>query len=109
MGAVIQQALDAAAHEHSGSPSVIADEQQINPGSDDLIARLQKLKKLHEAGLIDNDEYAAKKSDLLKNQIGRASCRERVCKYRVDLGGRRIIKKKKHNDKKETKTNKQNN
>src|SRR3546814_18860835 len=27
-------------------------------------------------------------------QIGRASCRERVC-LRVDLGGRRIIKKKK--------------
>src|SRR3546814_16053977 len=28
-------------------------------------------------------------------QIGRASCRERVCSVRVDLGGRRIIKKKK--------------
>src|SRR3546814_12793826 len=27
------------------------------------------------------------------NTIGRASCRERVCPYRVDLGGRRIIKK----------------
>src|SRR3546814_11787352 len=27
--------------------------------------------------------------------IGRASCRERVCRVRVDLGGRRIIKKKK--------------
>src|SRR3546814_18858852 len=27
-------------------------------------------------------------------QIGRASCRERVCSVRVDLGGRRIIKKK---------------
>src|SRR3546814_14601744 len=24
-------------------------------------------------------------------QIGRASCRERECQYRVDLGGRRII------------------
>src|SRR3546814_19568896 len=30
-------------------------------------------------------------------QIGRASCRERECKYGVDLGGRRIIKKKKTN------------
>src|SRR3546814_16214205 len=30
-----------------------------------------------------------------EREIGRASCRERVCKYRVDLGGRRIIKKKK--------------
>src|SRR3546814_17586581 len=28
-------------------------------------------------------------------QIGRASCRERVVSVRVDLGGRRIIKKKK--------------
>src|SRR3546814_19702930 len=28
-------------------------------------------------------------------KIGRASCRERVCQYGVDLGGRRIIKKKK--------------
>src|SRR3546814_15502946 len=29
------------------------------------------------------------------NQIGRASCRARVCQYRVDLGGSRNIKKKK--------------
>src|SRR3546814_14079353 len=29
------------------------------------------------------------------DEIGRASCRERVCSVRVDLGGRRIIKKKK--------------
>src|SRR3546814_11677874 len=29
-------------------------------------------------------------------QIGRASCRERGVSVRVDLGGRRIIKKKKH-------------
>src|SRR3546814_11808666 len=28
-------------------------------------------------------------------KIGRASCRERVCQYGVDLGGRRIIKKQK--------------
>src|SRR3546814_15422133 len=27
-------------------------------------------------------------------EIGRASCRERVCSVRVDFGGRRIIKKK---------------
>src|SRR3546814_18312905 len=31
----------------------------------------------------------------LRNEIGRASCRERVS-VRVDLGGRRIIKTKKH-------------
>src|SRR3546814_11900307 len=30
----------------------------------------------------------------LTAEIGRASCRERVCQLRVDLGGRRIIKKK---------------
>src|SRR3546814_19116746 len=30
----------------------------------------------------------------LYDQIGRASCRERVCQYRVDLGGPRIHKKK---------------
>src|SRR3546814_12716843 len=32
------------------------------------------------------------------DQIGRASCRERVCQVRVDLGGRRIIKKNKHRE-----------
>src|SRR3546814_10921436 len=31
-----------------------------------------------------------------ETQIGRASCRERVCQLRVDLGGRRIIKKTKN-------------
>src|SRR3546814_176805 len=30
-----------------------------------------------------------------EEKIGRASCRERVCQYGVDLGGGRIIKKKK--------------
>src|SRR3546814_16895477 len=34
-----------------------------------------------------------------QGEIGRASCRERVCQYGVDLGGRRIIKKKKYNEK----------
>src|SRR3546814_18499690 len=29
-------------------------------------------------------------------EIGRASCRERVCSVRVDLGGRRIIKTQKN-------------
>src|SRR3546814_14256870 len=27
-------------------------------------------------------------------KIGRASCRERVCQYGVDLGGRRLVNKK---------------
>src|SRR3546814_18260889 len=32
--------------------------------------------------------------DVARMQIGRASCRERVVSVRVDLGGRRFIKKK---------------
>src|SRR3546814_19630898 len=44
---------------------------------------------LTESGMAMDGEYA---NDL---EIGRASCRERVC-LRVDLGGSRIIKKKKH-------------
>src|SRR3546814_20258791 len=40
-----------------------------------------------------------KKQILELYQIGRASCRERVCQYGVDLGGRRIIKKKNINKK----------
>src|SRR3546814_14277955 len=35
-------------------------------------------------------------AEIFHTQIGRASCRERVS-VRVDLGGRRIIKKKKNN------------
>src|SRR3546814_15946241 len=34
--------------------------------------------------------------EIFSKKIGRASCRERVCQC-VDLGGRRIIKKKKKN------------
>src|SRR3546814_18081606 len=33
-----------------------------------------------------------------RDQIGRASCRESVLSVRVDLGGRRIIKKKKQQE-----------
>src|SRR3546814_19427896 len=40
-----------------------------------------------EPGLLTPDAQA--------KQIGRASCRERVCQYGVALGGRRIIKKNK--------------
>src|SRR3546814_16297452 len=39
-------------------------------------------------------------ASMLRSEIGSASCRERVC-VRVDLGGRRIIKKKKNNPKKD--------
>src|SRR3546814_12435548 len=34
------------------------------------------------------------------HEIGRASCRERVCQVRVDLGGSRTIKKQKQKNKK---------
>src|SRR3546814_13101352 len=43
----------------------------------------------------DNSPGQALKRDSIKTKIGRASCRERVCQVRVDLGGRRIIKKQK--------------
>src|SRR3546814_12500677 len=33
---------------------------------------------------------------VMKNEIGRASCRESVASVRVDLGGRRVIKQKRH-------------
>src|SRR3546814_18087004 len=38
--------------------------------------------------------FSAPRTRMLNRQIGRASCRERVCQYGVDLGGRRILKKK---------------
>src|SRR3546814_16288384 len=40
------------------------------------------------------EEHVPAPGQLHADQIGRASCRER-CSVRVDLGGRRIIKKKK--------------
>src|SRR3546814_13897605 len=39
-----------------------------------------------------------RRCDMLAIEIGRASCRERVCQLRVDLGGRGIIKKQKYTD-----------
>src|SRR3546814_19444809 len=42
-------------------------------------------------------------SDSGHHQIGRASCRERVCQFSVDLGGRRKIKKKKTETRKKSK------
>src|SRR3546814_15236484 len=43
---------------------------------------------------------------IMVEEIGRASCRERVCPVRVDLGGRRIIKKKKKQTKIDTRYDK---
>src|SRR3546814_7348754 len=45
----------------------------------------------------------ALRSDLTnQDEIGRASCRERVLSVRVDLGGRRIIKKKRSKHRRHT-------
>src|SRR3546814_20336315 len=46
--------------------------------------------------LLDNPQLLPEMAEAWQAQIGRASCRERVCQYGVDLGGRRIIKKKKN-------------
>src|SRR3546814_12280834 len=45
--------------------------------------------------LNDRQYLATELGKIFPDTIGRASCRERVCQLRVDLGGRRIIKKKK--------------
>src|SRR3546814_19891728 len=42
-----------------------------------------------------DDEVAKPGSRAFQYQIGRASCRDRVCQVRVELGGSRIINKKK--------------
>src|SRR3546814_7770069 len=42
----------------------------------------------------DRDQRVSFRLPFDPRQIGRASCRERVCPYGVDLGGRRIIQKK---------------
>src|SRR3546814_14759665 len=44
---------------------------------------------------IDNLRYFSAQSSSAGREIGRASCRERVSQYGLDLGGRRIIKQKK--------------
>ena len=67
MSALVQQALEASARKHAGSATVIVNGQHVDVTHDDLAERLQKLKKLHDAGLIDDDEYAAKKSSLLND------------------------------------------
>src|SRR3546814_11074518 len=46
-------------------------------------------------GYVGDSRVPTTATDAVGGEIGRASCRERVCQSRVDLGGRRIIKKKK--------------
>lgn len=47
--------------------TVIVNGKPIASGIDDLVERLQTLKQLHDAGLIDKNEYDAKRKELLKN------------------------------------------
>src|SRR3546814_12891208 len=62
------------------------------------IAKAPKLKLALTAGIgsdhVDLDA-AIKAGITVAEEIGRASCRERACQVRVDLGGRRIIEKQK--------------
>src|SRR3546814_17170014 len=57
------------------------------------VARLVALGAEHEA--LQDDARLALEQLGQFDEIGRASCRERVVSVRVGLGGRRIIKKKK--------------
>src|SRR3546814_15962673 len=50
----------------------------------------------HEDGEADDPLAAAGRELEEETEIGRASCRESVVSVRVDLGGRRCIKKKKN-------------
>src|SRR3546814_15105291 len=74
-----------------------------NEGRGVATAMAQKLIDLvlhHDPSLIISAQTPSHESA----EIGRASCRERVCQ-RVDLGGRRIIKKKNKKTSNHTTTN----
>src|SRR3546814_14238780 len=51
-------------------------------------------KTLADAAVAAFGRVLAEERAVLSKEIGSASCRERVCQYGVDLGGRCIIKKK---------------
>src|SRR3546814_20729794 len=51
----------------------------------------------HAVGLRDLGATMAPINAFLTIKLGRASCRERVCQYGLDRGGRRFIKKNKQN------------
>src|SRR3546814_19781898 len=73
-----------------------------NVCSSDLQRRLQQHQRAGDIGLDERRRAVDRAVDMAfggqvvdrRRQIGRASCRERVWSVRVDLGGRRIIKKK---------------
>lgn len=80
-GEFLQQALQAAAHNTSGKPTVFVNGRQVDAGSIDFDAmmgralsgqasgsiesRLQMLGKLRDEGLISAAEFEAKKADIL--------------------------------------------
>src|SRR3546814_17096430 len=77
-----------------------AGQREIPEGDrDDALAADLALQPLHEEAHGEHrlPGEADHQHDLLfdRQAIGRASCRERVVSVRVDLGGRRIYKKKK--------------
>src|SRR3546814_15842710 len=53
------------------------------------------IRKMHGEALSADALNKAIDQGVKDLKIGRASCRERGCQYGVDLGGRRIVKKKK--------------
>src|SRR3546814_18305456 len=71
-------------------------ELRISDGSSDVCS--SDLLRIVEflQGDVDDAQIPALDYAFQTLQIGRASCRERVVSVRVDLGGRRIIKKKRH-------------
>ncbi len=60
-------AMDAAAMGVMMSSMMNVQNQKTSQNQDDVVEKLQKLKNLFENGLIDEDEYKAKKSQLLEN------------------------------------------
>src|SRR3546814_16433557 len=66
-----------------------------NP-QDKLVELVHSLKAPYQQGACwaMNSDTLARIRKFKTTEIGRASCRERVWSVRVDLGGRRIIKKK---------------
>src|SRR3546814_11647630 len=69
-------------------------DQDISNDQKELLKEIQDRLFTIGASLASDPEKSKMKVPDLKSEIGRASCRERVVSVRLDLGGRRIIKKK---------------
>src|SRR3546814_15947315 len=68
-------------------------EARIDIGDEGLRELVDDVEVVHD-GVPSDPVLLARRVGAAVAEIGRASCRERVCQVRVDLGGRRIIKKK---------------